>query len=339
MSEPEATRDQLMREAAAWFARMRGPEAESSREAFEAWLRRGALHRGAYNRAAEIFAMGKLLAEDAPDPKRPATRRPLRWAQAGALLALAALCVIAIALLVPGRGPAGIDEQASPGPVAMRLLTSGNEGRTVRLDDGSAVELAADTSLKVRLGSRERVLGLLRGQARFDVFHDPRPFIVSAGGGRVIARGTLFDVALLPDRQVTVRLIEGVIDVDVPATVAGAPAAGPRRLRPGETLSFPATSGRWGEPSEPRAVAGRATPSNKAPQSRDYDRVTLAELVAAANGGASRPIRLEGAAIGRLRVSGRFSVDDTEVLAERLARLFGLRTETGPAGDILLRAP
>ena len=67
MSEPETgppAEDQLLQEAAAWFARMRGPDAEASRDEFEAWLARGALHRRAYNRAAEIFAMGKVLGDN-----------------------------------------------------------------------------------------------------------------------------------------------------------------------------------------------------------------------------------------------------------------------------------
>ena len=55
MSEPDRDRPQgqLFEEAAAWFARMRGPDAEASRDEFEAWLARGALHRSAYNRAAD----------------------------------------------------------------------------------------------------------------------------------------------------------------------------------------------------------------------------------------------------------------------------------------------
>ena len=85
-------KDGLLEEAAAWFARMRGPQAEVSRKEFERWLARGALHPAAYNRAAEAFAMGKLLADDCdhdavatPQRKIP-DRRLLVGAAAAALL-------------------------------------------------------------------------------------------------------------------------------------------------------------------------------------------------------------------------------------------------------------
>ena len=61
--QPEEGDDALAREAAHWFARMRAPDANASRAEFEAWLAQGPEHRVAYNDAAEIFALGKLLAE------------------------------------------------------------------------------------------------------------------------------------------------------------------------------------------------------------------------------------------------------------------------------------
>ena len=91
MIEPERDRPkgQLFEEAAGWFARMRGPDAEASREEFEAWLARGALHRSAYNRAAEVFAMGKLLEEEETQARHP--RRRLAAAAAVAAVSDVAL--------------------------------------------------------------------------------------------------------------------------------------------------------------------------------------------------------------------------------------------------------
>ena len=48
----------LAGEGAQWFARMRAPDAEKRRAEFETWLGATPAHRSAYNRAAEIFAMG-----------------------------------------------------------------------------------------------------------------------------------------------------------------------------------------------------------------------------------------------------------------------------------------
>src|SRR3546814_13548121 len=51
--------DQLTREGSLWFARMRGPDAQSYRPTMEQWLSLGAAHRDAYERAGEIFEIGR----------------------------------------------------------------------------------------------------------------------------------------------------------------------------------------------------------------------------------------------------------------------------------------
>src|SRR3546814_2415667 len=62
--------NQLNREAIEWFARMRGDEAERHRASFERWLARGALHRSAYNRIANVYSEGKGVNwENLPPPQ------------------------------------------------------------------------------------------------------------------------------------------------------------------------------------------------------------------------------------------------------------------------------
>jgi transmembrane sensor len=350
MSGPEPvppTRDQLLQEAATWFARMRGPEADASREEFEAWLRRGALHRQAYNRASEIFAMGKVLAEDAEaasNGQRPDRRRRSSSSIAWALVAL---------LLLVGAGwfafgGTGMDERKPPIadgtgalPPAQILSTMSGGPRTVRLADGSLVTLESDSLLEVRLGASERRLDLRRGSGRFQVFRETRPFVVHAGGGSVVARGTIFDVGYARDRSISVRLIEGSVDVSYPARAnAGEVVTTTRRLQPGETVSYGAATeaGARSAPAGHRATQSVAEAVTAAPQpSRDFDNVTLGSLIEIANRGSALPIRLAGPALAERRVSGRFRIDDTTLLAERLAVLFDLALDRRPDG-IMLRS-
>jgi transmembrane sensor len=349
MSRPDPEppiRDQFLREAAAWFARMRGPEAEASREEFEKWLKRGALHRQAYNRAAEIFAMGKVLAEEGdaspsaqPGPER--RHRRLAWAAMSALLVLAAAGWFALGAIVPGEAPKfQIADKEAPDSPGQRLAAEDKvTARTVRLADGSTLILRPGAVVDVRLTASERRLRLERGQARFQVAHDRRPFTVFAGQGRVTARGTLFDVALSPDRRVMVRLIEGAVDVSFPRRSPDAAEPVIRRLRPGETISFPleepARAQRSATPARAETVETRASIS--APDvTRDFESISIAELVAAANRRAERPIRLAEPAIGDRRVSGRFRIDDTALLAQRLASLFDLNADLDDRREIVL---
>jgi len=339
MTEPERlSRDQLMREAASWFARMRGPDAESHREAFESWLARGALHRSAYNRAAEIFAMGKLLAEDESAAK-PA-RAPGLGHKRMKIAALAAALALAVAAwLVLLGAPAGAPDGGfadSGAPTATKRFTSGEgESRRVVLADGSALILAGGTMVDVAFSPRERRLVLRRGRSRFEVFHERRPFVVHAGGARVTARGTVFDVALSPRLSVTVRLVEGIVDVAVPAgAAAGRTPERVRRLSAGETVTIPMqATGRpsAGDGSQP------ALPSPAA-AAREFDGVRLSELIAQANRLGNPPIRLADPALGERRVSGRFRIDEPERLAVRLAALLELKVDRSDPEALVLRA-
>jgi transmembrane sensor len=331
MIEPERDRPkgQLFEEAAGWFARMRGPDADASREEFEAWLARGALHRSAYNRAAEVFAMGKLLEEEETQARPPRRR-------------LAAAAAVAAVCLVLGAGWIGLHQTAGENPIAtvagqgsghvrpLELASSARAGAAYRLADGSLVTLAPASRLAVDIGPQARRLVLEAGESRFEVAHESRPFIVYAGGGSVTARGTIFDVALSPDRRVRVRLIEGVIDVAVPGP---APTARRKRLVAGQSTSFamPASIG----PAQRPESGG--SPGQAAAAARDYDSARLGDLVDAANSGSQRPIRIPDSLADR-HVSGRFRIDDTDLLADRLAALFGLTVDRSDPSMIVLKS-
>lgn len=320
-------RDALDREAAQWFARLRGPDAETLRPEFEAWLARGAEQRAAYNRAAEIFAMGKLLAPADP-VQAPPPRRPVRTAA----LALCALAVVAAGSWGALRIATGPDPaQRLAGAQDSRTWTTlAGETRTIRLADGSTLTLGGTSAVAARFDATGRRLRLLRGQARFAVAHEARPFVVFAGKGSITARGTLFEVILAPAGRVDVRLLEGAIDVAVPGGGRSAPLIRP--LHAGERIAF-----EGGAPGPAPVATPAASPVPSASVAlRDYQGIALAALVAEANRNAARPIRLADPALGQRRVSGRFRIDDTALLARRLAALLGGRADVSRDHEILL---
>jgi transmembrane sensor len=313
----------LAREAAGWFARMRGPEAEASRAGFEEWLGRDPEHRSAYSRAAEIFAMGKLLADD-PPPPAPPPAAPLRRRRLAAALASCVACALAASAWLALRPQAAdVPVTIAAHPAERRVVsTTAGETRTVRLADGSTVRLEPGTLLDAAFDRQRRTIRLSQGQARFAVAHEARTFIVLAGGGSITARGTVFDVAVAGER-IDVRLVEGAVDVALPTRAKEArPAV--RRLAAGESLSF--------APSPPPVTAAMPTSTL-----RDVDAVPIAALVAEANRSASWPIRLDDPSLGQQRVSGRFRLDDTALLAERLAALYGRTADFSNPREIVLR--
>ncbi|MEN3746082.1 FecR domain-containing protein [Sphingomonas sp. HF-S3] len=341
-------RETLEREAAHWFARLRGPDAEGSRAEFETWLARGPGHLAAYNRAAEIFAMGKLLSEPrqpvpggSADPER--THQPVPALAPAERRRVPSIIVASIAACVITLGGWAVLHRSGPGADSStvlaattdhrRITTVAGETRVVRLADGSTVHLGAGTILDVEVGKDQRILALSRGQARFEVAHERRPFIVQAGGGSVTARGTIFEVALTPAGKVDVRLLQGAVDVTLPRERRSAKPP-IRKLAAGEGVSFEAQS----DAPATSAVTIGETPA-KAAVAREFEGVSVAELVALANRGPGRRINLTDGALAGERVSGRFRVDDTELLARRLGALFGRQVGVNPAGEIVLAPP
>jgi transmembrane sensor len=323
--------DALAREAAHWFARMRSPDADDSRAEFEAWLAEDSRHRAAYNRASEIFAMGKLLAEpDEPVPAATPTRRRGVLAMALATVAAGAIGLGGWATLHrPGSAPSEVPAVARASD-HRKLSTVAGEDRVVRLADGSTLRLGDGTVVDVDIGSAQRSLRLVRGEARFEVAHEQRPFVVFAGGGSVTARGTIFEVALTRAGKVDVRLLQGAVDVALSRAPAS-PQPPIRKLFAGEGVSFVV---------QPELRATPASPIGATPASptaaREFEGAPVAELVALANHDSERPIRLADASLAARRVSGRFRVDDTELLAKRLGALFGREADTSRPWEIVL---
>jgi transmembrane sensor len=87
------------------------------------------------------------------------------------------------------------------------------EQRSIRLDDGSTVELNARSKVRVDLREHERNVELIEGQALFRVAKDhTRPFVVHSDETNVLAVGTEFDV-YKHHGGTTVTVVEGRVAV------------------------------------------------------------------------------------------------------------------------------
>jgi len=231
-SAPEG-RD-IVAEACAWFAEFREGEVPAAfRARFDEWLRRSPEHIQAYLEVsaawselptgdpegridvAALVARARASADDnvvafgrgegaAPPGVAQGEITPRRRS----LPALAAS--IAFALVLVGLTAWFVAFRADT------YSTGIGEQRTVRLADGSTVELNALSRISVRLSKTLRDIDLIRGQALFHVAKDgARPFIVRSDGVTVRAVGTQFDV-YRKRSGTTVTVLEGEVAV-VPA--------------------------------------------------------------------------------------------------------------------------
>ena len=322
----------LRLDAAAWFARMRGPNASAHQVEFDRWRGGRPDRQAAYDRLLRRWDEAGVLSMSRSDlglGQARARRRPARarWT-AGAILAGATAGVVIY--LAPAR-PDWFDAWPVPSAWSQRLATPVGEIRTVKLPDGSSVTLDTGTILRWRFSDSARRLALMRGRARFAVAHNPgRPFVVMAGGGQVTAHGTLFDVSLMPGRSVSVTLLQGVVEVD---GAVGADRARPTTLAPGQALAFSR------DQPAPRLrrvpVAAQTWPTGML----TFTGTPLSQAVAEANRYSRIPIRLATADLGQLQVSGAFHAGAARPFADSLAATFDLQVREEPAGALILDKP
>lgn len=314
--------------AADWFARMRGPAAADARAAFLEWYADPG-NAAAYDHLARTWDQAKFLANTPTGRARTLERARPGDGRSGALALGATMLLAAIGcvlLVGPYLGP---DRQAGRATAATEIA-SADRTRTVVLTDGSRVKLDRASRLGIAFTAGERRLSLRAGRVRFDVAHDQaRPFVVEAGGGSIVARGTVFDVAIVRN-GVEVVLLRGAVEVRDSTGKTG--RARVRHLSPGQkvalsggALAVPVAAGlhetQWPEPM----IAFSATP--------------LADAVAAFNRTSGQSIRMEGAATQGMHVTGAFRRDDTEGFVAALAATFGLAVRREDPATLTLVVP
>lgn len=320
------------REAHRWSMRMHGDDAPAHREAFELWRAAHPRNAAIYEQLERQREQAGLLAHTRVGQARslPDRRRPNAFHARYAVALAVIILTIGFGLWLRGPAPVGGDRHVAASQIASRI----GEIRKVALPDGSVVTLDTDSIIQPVFSAGERRIILTHGRARFSVAHDVnRPFVVLAGGGAVIAHGTVFDVRLLEGR-VSVTLLSGAVDVrhDPP----GDPAlrrASVTRLSPGERTSF--------------SRAGLLAPPRPAPTSDSawtsgmlsFDAARLEDAIAEANRYSLAKIRLSDPATGELRITGAYRASDTAGFARALAASFGLDVTTDAHGDIVLDRP
>lgn len=111
----------------------------------------------------------------------------------------------------------------------------------IAFPDGTRVVLDADSVLSISYDNDHRRATLERGEAFFQVHHDPKhPFVVNAGSIQVRDLGTVFDVNKTPD-DVTVSVARGLIEISHMASSAN---------------SYPPSAGGTSEEQGPLKVSG-----------------------------------------------------------------------------------
>jgi transmembrane sensor len=231
-------RDDAAGAAADWYARLRADGVGTDpggvdRAAFREWHDDDPAHARSWSAIERVDRqldalrgddrLAAMLAAAKDDPATGSTWRS--WPPTPGLALAAALL---LTLGITGGVMAG---RAAPPLRQAVVATATGQVRQLRLPDGSAMTLDAQSVAVVDAPGAERRIRLDRGRALFAVAKDKaHPFVVAAGDTSVTALGTHFSVELEAGR-LTVALVEGSVRVDMGDH-------GSRRLAPGDVLTL-----------------------------------------------------------------------------------------------------
>jgi transmembrane sensor len=221
-----------------------------------------------------------------------------------------------------------------------RYQTQAGEQREVQLADGTVVDIAPNSRLRVRLRAGERDVDLLRGAALFRVAHNPqRPFIVRTSQGQAKAVGTSFSVDQRgPDMIVTV--VEGRVAVSIQPAAPGAQTG--RSATSGDTVAD-VTIGANQQVRVDRS--GSLTPVVAIQGEREvswaYGRLsfedeTVSEVVAKFNKYNRTQIRVVDPALADKRISGNFRASDIESFAQFVHTAAGVPVSFGENDEVII---
>lgn len=314
------------REAADWLERLHTPPIETEElEAFSAW-RAKPENRAAYERLDDIRRAMVALHGD-PDMRQAAAqalergaarrrrRAPAAIRRPMVIGVLAAACVVA----------------TLAGVFLLRLPTySTRIGETfsATLEDGSRIQLNTNSAVKVRYSAGQRRIELMRGQALFQVAHNPqRPFIVSAGAAQVRALGTRFDVRRI-GQDVRVVLVQGSVEVSDPAL-----RPQPWRLKVGQALALKPSAAATAAPAAVDAPAATSWTTGDL----TFQGVPLSEAVAELNRYSRDQIILAPGAPADRLVSGVFPAGDHDDFIVAVSSIFALKSVRKANGDLELQ--
>jgi transmembrane sensor len=317
----EHREDHALAEAGDWLVRLQSTDlSEADALAFDAWLDASPANGPAYD---SVLAVSRAYEASAGDLRRELAVEAARrgrglvgrrgFLAAGGLAAAAALAVTVLPPLLLA-------------PRAETYSTGVGEHRTVKLADGSVIDLNAKSRLTVTLARNERRLSMPEGEAIFDVAPDKnRPFTVAAAGRSVRVVGTQFDVRSRPD-GFSVTVARGVVEV----RPTGDPSGHAYRLIHGQRLDVGAAGEqlRAVEPAEAFSWrSGRLV----------YRDQPLTTVIADLNRQFRKPILIADSELGATRISGVLVLDNQADVVQRLTLMLPVSAVPSDQGVLLRR--
>jgi transmembrane sensor len=310
----------LNAEAAAWLARA-GADTWSDQDQtqLDAWLAESRGNRVAYWRLEAAWSEAARLAALRPTAAqvKSGPRIPMLLVRVAAVVGIAAIL-----------SAIGANYVLTPRVNSYSTGIGGHE--TLKLSDGSRIELNTNTQIRLANVDGTRQVWLDRGEAYFQIKHDAaHPFVVIAGARKITDLGTKF---LVRDdtKNIEVALLQGRVRFD------NGGHAGPLQsvsLRPGDVIMASAES-----------VSVTRRPVKELESALAWRRgllvfnyTTLADAAAEFNRYNAKKITIADPAAARLTIIGEFPVNGVDLFGRVATRILGVRVEDQNGGLLISR--
>jgi transmembrane sensor len=314
-----------LEEAIRWHTRLTSrDEGESDWQEFTLWLETNPENRIAYEQVEQISSsidhlpMADAGAEPSPGllPHRTAksARRP-SYLWLGAVVALAATVLLLVAL-----------PRQQPPLTGTEYSTRIGQTRSIRLADGSELDLNTATTLRALIDRSQRRVVLLRGEVLFHVAKDPAlPFQILVAQQRLRVVGTVFDV-LRTDHKLTVTVAQGRV------LFSNASGGNAVSLLPGDQLVYRRESG----------LSITHVPAGTASAWRNgyliYENASLRDIADDLSRYFTRKVVVADGPAASQKFSGILRMDREEAVLERLSHLLPITPASARGGVVLLRS-
>jgi transmembrane sensor len=299
--------------ASAWVIDSKACDHWSSNDQAEldAWLNQSLAHRIAYWRMNQAWSYTNRLAalrgsQSDAEEKSSGTSgsMPLLLKIAAAFVVVATLSAAATSFLSHPR------DRLYSTPVGAREVVS--------FADGSRIELNTNTVLRARMTTDQRIVWLDRGEAFFQIKHDPaHPFIVMVGNHRVTDLGTQFSVRR-ETGKLQVAVMQGRVTLDAPDAQGAAQIA---LLTPGDVATAVAN-----KISVKRASQKVLTLSlGWRHGALIFDNTSLSDAAVEFNRYNRQQLVIADPSVANLKIYGTFRADNVGDFTRLTEAVFGLR--------------
>jgi len=298
--------------AADWLIRQRDFEGwtDADQTAFDKWLAASLSHRIAYVRLQAAWSYADRLVALRPSDTESLRSDWIRPVLTGIAATCGVIAIVGLAIKIFFASHAGEETYATP--------VGGHQ--IIELADASRVELNTDTVVRTAVDSGRRTVWLDKGEALFQIKHDPaHPFVVMAGNRRITDLGTEFTVRR-DSARFEVALLSGRAWVD---RVNDSNETSSALLKPGDVAIV--TVDRM---SITRASA-KVLADSLGWRSGVvvFNRTTLSDAVAELNRYNEHKLVIVDPVVARIAIGGTFNVRNVEAFADIAKHAIGLHVE------------